>query len=195
MSKRRGRNRNILYIGLDESNHGRYPEICVAVFSTILNDCRPSRLRLGKRDFSLMSKFQSPKRDYRFMIINKNQIPKKRNSLSIVAPNLIIPYLKEKETFDELRIFIDGNLKLKERRFLKRKLEDYASRILCRGFINYKKKIKKENKDRGLGKREKSRYYVQPFIIGLADLTANNFYTERSFRENILDPKIIDFKL
>ena len=91
---KRGSVENILYIGLDESNHGGNPEICVAIFSTLQKDSRPRTLDFKRKDYNLLSGVD--KRDYRFLMLFKNQIKESENKLAIVAPSLIIPYLKSK---------------------------------------------------------------------------------------------------
>ena len=65
-----------IYVGVDDSNNGKYPEILAAVFSTIEEDLFIKNF-LHHRDFSLLSRFQSPNRDYRFTILGKEQISNK----------------------------------------------------------------------------------------------------------------------
>jgi len=175
--------RGVLYIGIDESNHGRYPEICVAVFSGLREDCRPYRFPIP-RDYTLLSKLDSKKRDYRFLILTKPQIRESRSKTALIAPSLINPYLEE-NNFDEVRILVDGKFYRENIKTLVKGLKT-SSRVLCRGFVNRKKKIK--------GKKG-IKSYVQPFIIGLADITASELYSRVTLRELHKNERLLELIL
>ena len=188
---KRGSVENILYIGLDESNHGGNPEICVAIFSTLQKDSRPRTLDFKRKDYNLLSGVD--KRDYRFLMLFKNQIKESENKLAIVAPSLIIPYLKSKglenkgdkeeenDKFKEIRIFLDGRLNRLDANFIKKGLEDYADNVVCRGLIKHKR-----------GRRKIT--YQQPLIIAYADVLAHHLFFKNSLGELNKDPNIVDFK-
>ncbi len=162
--------RKTLYIGLDESNHGNYPEICVATFSTLRVDCRPKKFQLD-RVYTRLRCLEHPQRNYRFLILSNEQIKETKSKTSLIAPSLINPYLNGKD-FEEIKILLDGYFSRNDIKILKYGLETDA-RILCRGFINRKNKIKKNRRA----------YYIQPFIVGLADLKANELYSLRPLEE------------
>jgi hypothetical protein len=123
-----------LYVGLDESNHRQDPEICVAVFSKIPKDCTPERINSRNRDSRLISLLDLPARDYRFLVLSKQDIDRGDNYLCIVAPSLVIPYISENNLeLDVLRIFIDGRLESNGKGFVREKLSEYVSEIKIPG--------------------------------------------------------------
>lgn len=172
-----------LYVGVDDSNNGKYPEILVAVFSTIEEDLFLKNFS-RHRDFGLLSRFQSPNRDYRFTILGKEQIPPK-DKISLVLPNLILPYLEQKEHFDKMIISIDGKLDKVDKNKLKQNLSDKVGYINSMGFIK-SMQTSKENK--------KIKFYRQPFIVGLADVKANELFSQHSLSGLLSDLKYIPFK-
>jgi hypothetical protein len=176
--------KRVLYTGLDESNHGKEPEICVAIFSTKQEDLAYRQFQLRNREFRKLQSLSSPYRDFRFLILNEKHILEKRNRLSIVSSSLIIPYLNEQEHFDEIDMYIDGSIFSQDKRTVIRGLKGYTEEINIQGIKNNKKKLKK-------GKINET--YTQPFIIGLADLMANNLFRRHTLEELAEHPKKVEF--
>jgi len=171
----RGHERRVLYIGLDESNHGGDPEICTAVFSTFPNDAKFDTYKYGKKYDSLLSRLNTPELDYNFLTLYRNQIPENKNKLAISAPSLIIPYLEKIPfQFHEIKTLFDGRIKIEDKNLIINKLNPYAKKITCKGFIKYKE---------GKGKNIT---YNQPKIIPIADTLANHLYNQslRQINEN-----------
>src|SRR3989344_1698027 len=105
--------KEVLYVGLDESNHhngNEHPEICVAVFSTIKEDGE-CRVFSPKKDYAWKNEMlKDARRDYRFLLLNCNDIYLRRhNNLPVVAKSLIMPVLEsESYKHERLEIYIDG---------------------------------------------------------------------------------------
>jgi hypothetical protein len=161
-----------LYVGLDESNHGAYPELCLAYFSIIRKDSFVVETPV-RRDPNLKSSLQSPRRDYRFLLLEEGNIQPHKNNLAITTPSLIIPYLKEKGPFKALSIFVDGRLDTPDQRHIQRELSDFAEDIEVKGVIKRKRKVK--------GKKLK--VYKQPKVLLFADFQAHHLYTQFSLEQ------------
>jgi hypothetical protein len=125
-----------VYVGIDESNHGRSPEVFVASASCIQDDCKiiPNFPKIKPQDaFDLMRK-----RDYRYALINHRQYQIYGSELiASVASELIfsfnfVPY--------SLSIFIDGELrerqKIRTKELVAEKLNLPYSRVFVRGCLN-----------------------------------------------------------
>ena len=114
-----------LYVGFDESNHGKYPEIIVATFS---------------RDSSMILESTIPKQrnhpasflenlscDYTFLL---NPTEWKESNYSYLMANIVGCLIKPKINFnDTVRILIDGEIKHssdKEMNHLKKNIADIA---------------------------------------------------------------------
>jgi len=95
------------YMGIDESNHGRFPEIFVAAFSRfptdVLNKYPLSKIRNHKKLFGHFSK-----RDYTFLSIEENDFERvsKRDIHGIIISSLLLNELPP--SFETLEIYIDG---------------------------------------------------------------------------------------
>ena len=184
---KRGNEENILYVGLDETNHGGNPELCMAVFSTLQRDSRPRTLEFKRKNYDLL--LGANKRDYRFLILFRNQIKESENKLALVAHSLIIPYLKSKKLeedddnnhFKEIRVLLDGRLNSSDATSVKKRLENYADNVICRGLIKHKRGGRKIT-------------YQQPLIIAYADILAHHLYFKNSLGELNKNPNIVDFK-
>ncbi|MBR9704201.1 hypothetical protein GOV12_02225 [Candidatus Pacearchaeota archaeon] len=189
----RSNSNRVLYVGIDESNHGQYPEFCAAVFSTNVEHIRPVRFPI-ERDFSIMYKFRkSSSVGYRLLVLNKKQIQESKSKMTVIAPKLILPYLDSLDYEpQELQILIDGGFFRSDVHLLKQGLEGSVERILCRGFENNKKRINKNNRRRkrkynGSRKQLKREvFYVQPFIVGVTDIMVNNYFKKYQ-KEGSLD--------
>jgi hypothetical protein len=94
-------------LGYDESNHGRYPEICVVAVSNVSNDLieSPNRLRKIRRNNNFLSN-RLKKRDYAFLDFSATayELIVPTQKLGIVLANLI----NKKPIDDHLKFFVDG---------------------------------------------------------------------------------------
>jgi hypothetical protein len=108
-----------LNIGLDESNHGRYPEIYVAVFSYQDQDLIKSSDKIPKwrrNHKDIFSRIGN--RDYSFLLFNDidhEKINPHYKKLGFILFSL----LNEKYLGIPLRIYIDGELYPKSEDFIK----------------------------------------------------------------------------
>jgi hypothetical protein len=94
-------------VGYDESNHSRYPEMCVLVASNIPGDLIPSKEPLGKirKDHSNIEE-RLKRRDFTFLDFSAtaHEIIPSKQKLGIVLANLIY----DKPISDHLEVYIDG---------------------------------------------------------------------------------------
>lgn len=125
----------VLYISYDESNHGRFPEICVSVFShnpaDVLKYSSPTSKKHSLKDNFLPLLIS---RDYNILLLNqseKNKINEKELLGRILAS---LTYSKLQYSHSELNFFIDGQ-------WQKPKL-DYARDIIREITSMNKNKIK-----------------------------------------------------
>jgi hypothetical protein len=169
MSKKEGINRRVLYIGLDDSNHGNYPELALAYFSTITGDFLFDNFSF-RRDPNLLNRLQSPKRDYRFLLFSQSDIVQGLDNLAVAGPSLIFPFIEQKGPFEGVVIGIDGHLNSASKSYLKQELSDYFETISVNGFIKYKQ---------GHGK-DKS--YSQPRILAWADAQVHHLASTLSLK-------------
>ena|SRR3989338_7353298 len=100
------------YVGIDESNHGRYPEIYVAAYSNFESDTenmlKPEypKIRVTRKDKNFSAKLG--KRDYNFLILDQHY---KRFICSYKFMGIVVASLLDEEIFElPLRLFIDGRL-------------------------------------------------------------------------------------
>ncbi len=102
-----------LYVGVDESNHGRFPEYFVATFSDIISDVAKGYFKKERDNHNqLLRKLNQ--RDYSFLLLNKSDLGNspKRNAgkfklIDKITASLIRGAPLEK--FDRLEIMIDGD--------------------------------------------------------------------------------------
>lgn len=162
-----GDKKHVLYVALDESNHGLFPEVCVAIFSTIPEDSHNHEF-FCKGDSKLLCQLPSENRDYRFLFLDKAQVKTGGNNLSLAAPSLILPYLRQHTGgFDTINLFFDGRLDIEERNSIEQCLEHFATTIHARGFIK-----------RWRPGCECSKSYIQPYLLGIADAKAHSLFEE-----------------
>ncbi|MFA5258964.1 MAG: hypothetical protein WC979_03540 [Candidatus Pacearchaeota archaeon] len=160
--------KSVLYVALDESNHGRFPEVCVAIFSIIPEDAYKHEF-FSKGDLHLLCQLPSANRDYRFLFLDEHQLKPSQSNLTLVAPSLILPYLQSLTGgFDVMNIYLDGRLNKPERDHLDHSFERHVSKVHARGFI---KRWKRADCDC-------SRSYIQPYLLGVADAKAHSLYEE-----------------
>lgn len=176
--------KRVLYIGLDESNHGRFPEVCVAVFSKIPEDAHLHKF-FCKGDPTLLCKLPSENRDYRFLFLREGQTERSQTNLSIVASSLILPYFRSRGRFDRIEIYIDGRLNYWERTSIKESLSEYSGSFFVKGFIKHWKRNCRH-----------IRSYIQPYILGIADSKAHSLYDDYNLASGpditkITHPKLV----
>ena len=176
------------YLGIDESNHGRYPEIFVGVYSTITKDKRKSEFSKIRRKIRSIKKEISDnglKRDYRFVSIPEEYSEYlTRDQLALVAMSELIvfhdiPSNVCGSTLDT--VLIDGNRACSEVDKIKEIIYPHKPKINCvpKGDKLYR-------------------------VVNLADLTANALFREYSstnpqktlddcFEDKQLIPKLDEF--
>ena len=126
------------YLGIDESNHGRYPEIFVGVHSTIAKDKRKGEFPKIRRKIRSIEKEISDngqKRDYRFV-----SIPEEfsdyltRDQLALVAMSELIIFYDIPSNVNGVTldtVLIDGNRSCSEVDKLKEIIYPHTPKINC----------------------------------------------------------------
>jgi len=172
--------KEVLYVGLDESNHhngNEHPEICVAAFSSIKED-RECQVFNSKKDYLWKDEMlKDAGRDYRFLLLNCNDIyPRRHNNLPIVANSLILPVLESESCNPErLEIYIDGVVTRDDKDRIIKSLP-LNLEVYVQGFIKYFKQ-ERNPCDRKIAGKEKSKRFKQPPILKLADIIAHELFS------------------
>ncbi len=96
----------VVYVGVDESNHGRIPEIYTAVFSTFDSDITPCKgLQKERKSHSRLWSMLT-KRDYSFLLVGKpDRETLGKDLLAAVVASLISGHVPQDHY---ARIFIDA---------------------------------------------------------------------------------------
>tara|TARA_B100002003_G_C13862604_1_gene422195 strand:+ start:144 stop:683 length:540 start_codon:yes stop_codon:yes gene_type:complete len=164
-------NNNVLYTGLDDSNHAGTSkgEIIVSVFSSIQEDSLVRGWGNGRLTSSKLEEFfDNPQRDFRFTLLTDEKYRYSSQNLPQIAPHLINSYLNELDReVETLKIYLDGVLKSHERKNLRGKFIEFPNLVVD----NFIKKRKKKNK------RIVKGHYC-PKVVYVADSLANKLYKE-----------------
>ncbi len=157
----------ILYVGIDESNHGRFPEVFTAVISNLKNDAiKRKYMKKIKKDFKRFPHGQY--RDYTFLLAQKvdyERIPS-REMIGTVIGSLIVEDIDSRHT-ENLEIYLDGGHWTPSSQIYTR---DYVSDILS---------ISKENLQLKIGKDLDRKRYV----VNLADQQARKIHRKWSLEK------------
>ena len=109
---------DVLYLGIDESNHGRFPEIFVAVASFNYQDTVifSGTQKIRNNTQSLFSSLKS--RDYRYLIVGKEdyRIYGGKKLMPKICSRLLGGF---NQNYDFLKIFIDGEVNREQKKYLK----------------------------------------------------------------------------
>ncbi len=190
--------KEVLYAGLDESNHhngNEHPEVCVAVFSTIKED-RECRVFNSSKDYAWKNEMlKDARRDYRFLLLNCNDIyPKRHNNLPIVAKSLVMPVLKsESYKYERLEIYIDGVVTRDDKDRIIQGLPLNLD-VYVQGFIKYFKQDRNP-RDRKIEGKENSKRFKQPPILKLADIIAHELFSSYTLEKLSQHEKRVPFLL
>lgn len=162
----------ILYYGIDESNHGRTPEIFVSVASFNVEDVKIRHLddKLPKiRDHkNLITRLDD--RDYSFTISTENK--QSSNSLSKIYSSLVLKCLEPQ--IDRVELYIDGDLSVEKKRIIRRAVANTLE------FDTYQVEV-----DSG------PHYDRRVHLINLADQLANFLYRNKTLEELTSDQRFV----
>lgn len=153
------------FVGIDESNHGRYPEIFVGVFSTLTQDIKNSSYPKSRKKKENIEK-KLGNRDYSFTLLNKQdfyRVPEKDLG-GLVTSSLIKPF-SGIETIKKFDIYLDGEKKFYDIEHTKEMVSN-----LC--------EISKSDISIYSGKQFDRIYYV----VNLADSIAYQLFKRTSLR-------------
>jgi hypothetical protein len=103
-------NARVLYVALDESNHGGYPEVVGAVASTKSKDIHESKFPSKKAlDASALAEFlKAPFRTFAYTRVRKEQVPKGSNALIEAMPRLVETLAVARIGISRIEILVDG---------------------------------------------------------------------------------------
>lgn len=162
-----------LYIALDESNHGRLPEILVAVSSTIRSDAVPMETsRKDRMEGAALARFlRNRERDFRYHDMTESV---RGNPLVTFAPEIVVGLLKsEKREFDFVDLLFDGELRNRDVRKISSELNPVIKKYgLNRVSIRHYPKSKHKK-------------YEYPRILVAADSLAHYLFRQEEFRARI----------
>jgi hypothetical protein len=163
MLEKRG---DILYVGVDESNHGRFPEIFVAVASLNYQDSLifPDSKKVRKEQ-QLVSSLRI--RDYRYSVISEEHYKRysAKNIMPLVSSKLIESFSLECEF---LNCYIDGEFRSDQKKLLEGLIKNQESLIFQSVSI----------KDVPKGDKRQTNYIIS-LADGWASWIAKNIKTRR----------------
>lgn len=100
---------NRIYIGIDESNHGRFPEYFVSVFSGLEIDVIKGNFgKIRTNSSSVQEINKSQIRDYSFLLVTKSDYGRisQNEFIGIVVASLISGFVSS--DLESIGIFLDG---------------------------------------------------------------------------------------
>lgn len=103
----------IIYAGIDESNHGRFPEVFALVLSNKEKDTQKNYFEKSRRDYSSFLK-KIYRRDYSYLLLDeklKSEIPSDK-LLSQIVYSLFYPF--DYTDLNKLILYLDGLKEEKE---------------------------------------------------------------------------------
>lgn len=169
---------DFLYVGIDESNHARFPEIYVSVMSNFCEDISRQKLSKKRRDHgNLFARLN--KRRYSFLLFdepmfkafNKTNGIKERRFLATIIPNLLD---KEKlMEYGNTDIYIDGEMPSLTQKYLRDAISEFC----------------------GVEKRKLSviagAHFDQIYpVVNMADEMAHYLFRHKSMEELLESPNI-----
>jgi len=177
-----------LYIGLDESNHGRWPEIIVSVSSLNKTDVNVSKIDRRERmnEEEITRFFNNQRRNWAYTKAERGQLTKGKNPLVEAAPYLVDKLLSTKREYasvDSIDLLFDGELKFGDSDELVYRIRRMkrARRIIAMSYECYPKSTKGA--------------YNYPRILVTADSLAHLLFRKHSFIEKIgADSRMIKLK-
>jgi len=171
----------ILYLGFDESNHGKWPEIIVCTSSIIKGDAMMKFTRGKKRmtEWELIKYFINRNRDFAYTEVEERQIEKSESALIKSIPylvNSLVGRLARDKIIDSAKLIIDGESKPKE---IKRLNESVK---LIKDLTNIKEVGYK------FFPKSNMYYYKYSPILEVADSLAHHFFKGSSLIKKINAP-------
>ncbi len=159
-----------MYVGIDESNHGRFPEIFVAVFSTFDSDIEERSFKKSRRNHKNLMR-RLGRRSYSFLLYSSSdrKLFRERESykeVGAIVASLISPEILEQEDEKILDIYIDGE-------------HQHRTLVYCRDIVSNVLDIDKECVEVSCGPSldEKLR------IVNIADEIAHWLYRKQPLND------------
>lgn len=131
---------SVLYAGIDDSNHGNFPEIWAAVFSNNFEDIVPKGYLRRRANLKLLTQDISF-RDYRFLEVSREESERLGESLlARVAVSLVTDY-RFHNHFNKLELLIDGRVTREDKKRIRESLCGFQTGTNIKGICkvgNYK---------------------------------------------------------
>jgi len=104
-----------IFVGIDESNHGKYPEYFAAVFSCFESDIKKRKMekQRDKNEHQSLLSMLSRERDFAFLRVDSCEEEKlQKNKIGIVVASLIYDFTRhsKNEEPSNYLVFVDGHL-------------------------------------------------------------------------------------
>jgi len=145
-----------LCAGIDDSNHGQFPEIWAAVFSTNPEDIILRKYQ-GRRNNSKQLKLDVSSRAYSFLEVSREESERLgENLLARVAVSLITDY-RLHHHFNKLELVIDGRVTREDKKRIRESLCGFQNGVNIKGIC-------------------KVGNYKYPKILAIADELAHHLY-------------------
>lgn len=169
----------ILYVGVDDSNHAGKTkgEIIVATFSFYHKDSLVRKFP-NKREYELVKNWfedrDAPK-DFRFTVLFDEKYRHISNNLPVAAPYLIRNFLKDNQNnrkIKNIKIYFDGRLVPSQKKYMREVFSDFP-KVVVDNFI----------KKRGI--------HRCPFVVYSADVMAHSLY-KTEISKLLEHPKLVN---
>jgi hypothetical protein len=166
--------RNVLYVGADDSNNHnpRKSRIVATVFSSNHEDSIYDNFSRERDPESFFYWCENPlyERSFRFALLTESCFNSMQPILPITLPRLILNYAPTlRETPQKVWICLDGILPKSHREYIRKKLKPYFSEVVVNNVV------KRRNQ---LARRPFSKKLYCPKILKMADTCANQIYDD-----------------
>lgn len=152
-----------LYAGLDETNHGRYPELWVAVFSFDKDDVTRFTDEGSLSTPQLLKEIRL--RDFRFLEVRRDEAERYRDKLLAYVTSCLITDYRFHNRADKLELKVDGRATIIDKSRIRERLRGFPEGVVIEG-------VKKSKKG-----------YKYPHILALADALAYYLFYEQKKSE------------
>jgi len=177
--------RNVLYIGADDSNNhdSRTARVLATTFSIFHKDSIYRNFPREKNHKELFYWLGSDKqeRDFRFALLTESYFNSMQPVLPLAIPKLALNYVPTlRETPNKVWISIDGILPRAHREYIRRSLNPYFKEIVINNVIKRRNIMARRSHDKKL---------FCPTVLKMADSCANHIYDY--FSNSYLEERVV----
>jgi len=156
-----------LYAGIDDSNHGNFPEIWAAVFSNNPEDILPRKYQ-GRRDNLKLLTHNISFRDYRFLEVSREESERLEKSLLARVVVSLITDHRLHNHYNKLELVIDGRVTREDKKRMRESLRGFQTGANIKGIC-------------------KVGNYKYPKILAIADELAHHLFCDCSREQTAQD--------